>query len=429
MRKKSYLARFGRIIGQHEKVILAMLSVVIVISGTVWFKQFSQGRGNGPATGGSYVEGIVGGTDDVQQIATRLTKVGLLGFDQSGKLKNVLVESWQVNPEKTQYTFTLKRAIDKNEILTVLQNNVELLGPSSIAKSDNGSVSIGLETPNPNLPLILSQPLFDYGPYKLGKATDKTTIFSRNPREGSVEPYINKIVIHTYRSKELLQQAIDKGKLDGAANVEVTLPDSYSLQTFDLPRYYTVVFNLNKSPFRETALRKSLIEQTASPNTPFTLTVSDQQPIKSIGAELVTRWRAQGASVTLDIKPAEEISESVSPSRNFQALLTGINYGTELDPYYLWHSSQIRPPSNNLSGLRSDVVDQHIETVRATHDIAERQKRIGALHETLSRQSIALFLRQETSSFVSSDRIAFQSPWMAQNIVDRFRSIASWFVE
>ncbi|QQG50345.1 MAG: hypothetical protein HZB70_02100 [Candidatus Berkelbacteria bacterium] len=427
-RQKRYAARVTQIISHYEKVILALLAVVIVISGTFWYRQFAQNQGTATA-GGSYVEGLVGTERDVQQIATRLTKTGLFTINNDGELENVLVQDWRVNPEKTEYFFKLLKEVSKNEILTELQNSLELLGPASVELTDGDEIAIKTTKANPNIPLLLTQPLFDYGPYKLNKATGKTTIFSRNPREGAVRPYLNKVIVHTYADKALLQQALDKGKVDGAENENLTVPEGYHLQSFELSKYYAVIFNINKSPFRDGAMRRALIDESTVANSPFTLTAADQEPYKGLAEELVKRWQALGAQVTLELKPLDEIQDKAGPSRQFQALLTGIDYGAEMDPTYLWHSSQIRPPGNNFSGINNDGIDVQIDTLRQLTNVAERTAAIKSLHEALQREGVAKFLKQESVSFIAEDTIAVQKPWLAQNASDRYRSIADWYVK
>lgn len=428
-RPARYASRLGQLVGQYEKFILAALAVVIVISGTFWYRQFSQNYGTGPNTGGSYVEGLVEGETELQQAATRLTKVGLFGFEADGRLKNILVKEWRVNPEKTEYVFVLKEEIEKNEILTDLQTNLGLLGPSTIDLNEAGELVISLNAPNPNLPIVLSQPMFDYGPYKLGKTTEKTTIFTRNTREGAVQPYLNKIVIHSYANKDLLKQALDKNKLDGALGDNITTSDRYALQTIELPRYYTVLFNVNKSPFRDVSARRAIIDEARASGIQFTLTVADQEPNKTLATDLVKRWGAQGANVTLDVKPVDEVQDKIAPSRNFQALLTGIDYGVEYDPYYLWDSSQLRPPGNNLTGVKNEAIDAHVQAIRNTTNIKERETLIKTLHELLNREAVAFIIRQETANFILANRMVFQDPPLAQNITDRYRSIASWYIK
>lgn len=418
-----------RLFGYYEKVILALLAVVIVISGTVWYRQFALGREGSPNAGGSYVEGIVGDEQEVRQIALRLTKVGFFRFDTDGTMQNVLVESWQANPEKTIYTFTLKPKIDRNEIVTDLENNIDLLGGASVDVNAVGQVVVTLSEPNPSLPLTLTQPLFDYGPYKLSKVTDQTTIFGRNPREGAQLPYLNKVIIHSYASSEELQQALSKRKLDGAGADGLTISSGYELKTFAMPRYFAVVFNLNKSPFREATLRQALVAGANVPSTPFALTVADQEPSVTLARELVDQWTARGAQVTLEVKPMEEVQDKIGPTRAFQALMIGIDYGVDLDPTYLWSSSQIRPPGNNLSGVKSAAVDTQIETIKTTPNASERLPLIEALHAQLQAENVALIVRQEKINFVAKSSLVIPTPWLAQSLPDRFRSIADWYVK
>jgi len=417
-----------RLFGQYEKVILAMLAIVIVISGTLWYRQFSAGQTRSPNAGGSYVEGVLADEQEVRQIALRLTKVGLFRFDTAGKLQNVLVENWQVNPEKTVYTFSLKKNVDHNEIVTDLENNIDLFDSASIEANDQDQVVITLVEPNPNLPLLLTQPLFDYGPYKVSKATDQTTVFARNPKEGAQLPYLNKVIIHAYQTQEELQQALLKRKLDGAEADGLTVPTHYELKSFPMARYFAAVFNLNKSPFRESALRQALIGDGAVPATPFTLTVADQEPNKTLASEIAKDWEARGAKVTIEIKSVEEIQDKIGPSRAFQALLVGIDYGMELDPTYLWSSTQIRPPGNNLSGIKSATVDAQIETIRATLNVGERFTLIEQLHAQVQSEQAAVFIRQEKINFIARDSLVVERPWLARTLTDRFRAIADWYV-
>jgi ABC-type transport system substrate-binding protein len=418
-----------RLFSYYEKVILAFLAVVIVVSGTYWYRQFTVGRDGSPNVGGSYVEGIVGDEQEMRQIALRLTKVGFFRFDTDGRLQNVLVKDWQVNPEKTSYTFTLNDKIDRNEIITDLENNIDLFGSATVDQNEVGQVLIASSEPNSSLPLILTQPLFDYGPYKISKATDQTTIFSRNPKEGAQLPYLNKIIIHSYESTEELQQALTKKKLDGAEVVDGAIPNGYSLKSYAMERYFAVVFNLNKSPFREVALRQAIVDDQAIPATPFTLTVADQEPNKTLATEIVQQWKARGAQVSLELKPTDEIQDKVGPSRTFQALLIGIDYGTELDPTYLWSSTQIRPPGNNLSGIKSATVDAQIDALKATLNASERLNMIDGLHGQLQKEYAAVFVRQEKINFVVKDSHEIPTPWLARTIADRYRSIADWYVK
>ncbi len=418
-----------RLFSHYEKFILALLAVVIVVSGTYWYRQFTAGQGSSPNIGGSYVEGIVGDDQEVRQIALRLTKVGFFRFSTAGQLENVLVNSWQVNADKTIYTFDLKKEIDRNEIVTDLENNIDLLNASAVEQNEQGQIVVTLTEPSSNLPIVLTQPLFDYGPYKVSKATDQTTIFGRNPKEGAELPYLNKVIVHSYDITEELQQALSKRKIDGAEADGLTIPGDYELKSFSMSRYFAVTFNLNKSPFREEDLRRALTGDGAIPATPFTLTVADQEPNKTLAAEIVEQWKSRGANVTIELKPMDEVQDKIGPSRTFQALLIGIDYGIELDPTYLWSSTQIRPPGNNLSGIKSAAVDAQIEAIKATVNANERLALIDQLHVQLHSEAAAIIVRQEKINFIAKKTLMIETPWLANSLPDRFRSIADWYVK
>jgi ABC-type transport system substrate-binding protein len=196
-----------------------------------------------------------------------------------------------------------------------------------------------------------------------------------------------------------------------------------------MSRYFAVVFNLNKAPFRDAGLRQALVTDGAVPSTPFTLTVSDQEPNKTLATETAERWNGRGAKVTVEVKPMADIQEKIGPSRTFQALLTGIDYGIELDPTYLWSSTQIRPPGNNLSGIKSATVDAQIETIKATVNAGERLNLIEQLHNQVQSEAAAVFVRQESVNFIAKKTFMIETPWLARSIPDRFRSIADWYIK
>lgn len=421
--------RLGRLIAEHEKVLLALLSVVIVLSGSVWFRQYAASHSSDPAAGGSYVEGIVGDINTAQLLAAKVTRTGLFTISSSGELRNQLVDNWTANPEKTEYTFRLKEGIDTDGVVNDLNENVQLLGQATIESSEASQLKISLSQPNPSLPLLLTQPIFAYGPYKVSKTTDKTTVLTRSTAPNAAPAYLNKIIIHTFGTQAEVDKALAQGKIDGTMLVDGTDPAAKtSRQTLNLPRYYVVVFNSNKSPFRDLATRQKLL-QSQSAAASFALTVPNEEPYLGLAQTLVNEWTALGAKVTLDPQPLSDVTRKIGPSRDFQAILTGVDYGGDLDPYYLWHSTQIRPPGNNIAGVQSPVIDALIDQIQATLNVTERQKLIGQLHETLPTAGVARILKQETASIALSDQVRYQLPWLPLSSRDYWLAIPQWSVK
>lgn len=421
----NFLRKFARRINQHEKGLLALLSVVIVISGTLWLREYSSSESNHPSVGGTYIEGIVGSASDVETIAARVTKVGLFKFNQQGEMENVLIESWSVSADKKQYTFKLKPEIDAQEIKNDIEANYEVFG-DVVTEIKDSNLVLTTSNPNPNVPLILAQPLFDYGAYKLNKTTDTTTILTRNNREGAIKAFINKIIVHNYATKEELQIALDRKKIDGTNNAELNFPTNFKKHDIALPQYYALVFNVNKAPFKELDYRRQSFSSNFSKKIPFTLTVADNVDQLALADQVVKEWAKAGVTVKIDKKSIEEIQNRIAPSRDFQVILTGISYGVELDPFYLWHSSQILPPGNNFSGLNNQDIDARIDKIRSTYNMISRQTQIDELHKQLGSLGMLKILNRSKETFAVSDSIRFVAPTIAVSAIDHWYSINEW---
>ncbi len=432
MFKSSFRAighRVSKFLSEYEKVLLAILSVVIVITGTVWYRSFSKTQNGQPASGGTYIEGIVGGKEEAQAIAAKITKAGLFTFNSNGDLQNLLVSSYTVSADKSVYDFTLLPDINGDEIKNALIENSDYF--SNAAVTLNGNVlKMTLSEPNPDIPLLLTEPIFDYGPFTLSKLSDTTTILTRNTRAHATNAYLNKIVIMSYKTEDELKQALTKGKVDGATLHDSSFKTSgYTNQDILFPEYFVLMFNQNVVPFKDVKYRQKILATDGTAKTPFTLTVANQEPYLTIANNLVASWKAAGIPVALDAKDINEIQHSIAPSRNFQAILTGINYGGEYDPYYIWSSTQIRPTGNNLSGTKNDQIDALIAQIQQNTNILKRQALIKELHQLLTSQGVATVLSQEKGVVIMSENISFVQPLTAMNTMDKWLSVGSWWVK
>ncbi len=419
--------RVGKFLSDYEKVLLAVLSVIIVISGTVWYKSFSKTQNGQPSVGGTYIEGVVGGKDEAQAIAAKITKAGLFTIDQNGDLQNLLITSYTANADKSVYDFNLLPDIDGNEIKNALNDNSDFFSNAVVTLAGT-DLKMTLAQPNPDIPLLLTEPIFDYGPYTLSKLSDTTTILTRNTRAHAANAYLNKIVIMTYKNEDDLKQAIKRGKVDGATlNDSSFTASGFTSQTISFPEYYVLMFNQNVLPFKDSAYRHKVIANDNTANKPFTLTVANQEPYLTLANNLVATWKAAGIPVTLDARDVNEIQQSIAPSRNFQAILTGVNYGGEYDPYYIWSSTQIRPPGNNLTGVKDDQIDANITQIQQTANILQRQSLILSLHQLLGSQNVAEVLSQQKTNILVSDNFSFVAPQTAMTPLDKWLSVGLWW--
>lgn len=424
---KAFWQRVAILIAHHEKVLLALLSVVIVISGTFWYRQATRSQNGLPTAGGTYVEGITGGEAEAQLIASKITKAGLFTFDKQGNLQNLLIDGWTVNADKTEYHFHLLGDVSSSEILDALNQNVDVFG-QAIIEANGQDISIKLAQSDPDVPLLLTEPLFDYGPYKLSKLSNETTVLTRSTRAHAVSAYLNKIVIQNYGSEDELKVAIEKNRIDGATLSDNTFTnENFDTVSLKLPEYYVLIFNINRTPFRTSSYRQQVIQANGAAQDAFSLTVEDQEPYLTLANNLVASWKNAGIPVTLSIKSQSDIQSKIAPSRDFQALLTGINYGYEYNPYYIWSSTQIRPPGNNLSGIKNDQIDAILNQIGEETNVVRRQTLIDGLHQTLKDQSVAVVLQQQQSNILVSKGVGFVAPASLIAAEDKWDSVAWWW--
>lgn len=408
---------------------MAALSVIIVVSGSVWYRQYASNGQSGPSVGGTYVEGIIGGRDHLEVVAAKLTKAGLFSLNSSGGVENLLIDSYQANTDQTSFDFTLKKGISADEISADLERNIGILGEAS-TRVDGQHLIVDMATPNPNLPLLLTQPLFDFGPYKLSSITDKTAIFTRNTKENALKTYINRIVVHAYADQNTLDQALKRQKIDGAvaSDASSASPKGYQIESYELTRCYDLVLNTNVSPFRNVDERKKLLAGTPGSIKSFTLVVPDEEPYLTLANQQITAWQSIGVTVQVEKKPTEDFT-NIMLGRSFQAVITGVDYGTELDPYYVWDSTQIRPPGNNVSGMRSTTVDTFIARIRASNSLVERRNMLESLDALVLDEGAAKELQDAKGNMFIAKGVNFVAPFSALTPDDHWQTIHLWSID
>jgi len=190
-----------------------------------------------------------------------------------------------------------------------------------------------------------------------------------------------------------------------------------------------VIFNINKTPFRDQTTRLGLINDQQVKAISFSLTFPDSEPQKNLAQQLKEKWEKLGASVELRPASPEDIRTKIATTRDFQALLSGVDYGTELDPYYIWHSSQIRPPGNNLSGIKSADVDGIINSIITSYNISNRYELIAQLHTQLEKEGAAQFLDQKSVQLYVARKVSVSNIWGIKETIDFIARVRDWSIK
>ncbi|MDI6883316.1 MAG: ABC transporter substrate-binding protein [Patescibacteria group bacterium] len=276
-----------------------------------------------PRTGGRYVEGLIGQprfinpiyltSNDVDRDLVEILFSGLLKYDEKGKLKNDLAESFEIKEEGRVWEFKLKdnifwhdgKPITPEDVVFTLKlvqspqyqspQRLEWLGVQVEVK-DEKTVRFSLqkkyfhfletvahlkplakhifENLSPeNLPwrLISKEHLIGSGPFKFKELKEgssgyiKELIFEKNSNCQTPEPFLKEISFRFFKDPQELILAARNGEIDG-----FSLSDLASLETFgkgafksyqlSLPRYFAVFFNFQNSKI----LKNNKIRETLS---------------------------------------------------------------------------------------------------------------------------------------------------------------------
>jgi len=163
-------------------------------------------------------------------------------------------------------------------------------------------------------------------------------------------------------------------------------------------------------------------------NTEIVISISESKAQNPQVTALIDQLKKHGWTIRLETVETVEFSAKLLPSRSFQAAIIGLDYGFEIDPVYFWHSSQIRPPGNNITGVKLDEIDAQIEVIRTTNDIKEKIRLLNEFHAKLTEMGIIKILSQDEAKLFVSDDIRFEPPPLINNIYDHLITAMNWSV-
>lgn len=160
----------------------------------------------------------------------------------------------------------------------------------------------------------------------------------------------------------------------------------------------------------------------------FTLTTANSAQHVAVATELARQWREAGITVTLDLKPDEELHANTIPQRSYQAILAREVIGFEPDPYPFWHSSQADNGGLNLANFKNHEADKLLEDARRTDDLETRLQYYAGFQDILNDESPATFLYSTGYVYVVSRAMRVPAPGTIAEPADRFRDLAQWYV-
>lgn len=261
-----------------------------------------------PVAGGSITEGIVGmptqvnpvlAISDADKDLTTLVYSGLLRQSTDGGYVPDLAESYEISPDGTRYTFTLKKDLvfhDKNDLtiedISFTINKIKDPSTKSPRRVQWEGVSIEPGENENQIVFILKKPYASFidnltvgilpshlwknvnpsdfsvsplnvkavgtGPYMIdsverdNEGIPQKYVLKKNKNFTLGKPYIKEIVIKSYNNEKDLVSALRSGSVDQAGGISPENAKSFEsknkdIQTMVLPRMFGLFFNSNKN--------------------------------------------------------------------------------------------------------------------------------------------------------------------------------------
>lgn len=137
-------------------------------------------------------------------------------------------------------------------------------------------------------------------------------------------------------------------------------------------------------------------------------------------------WKSLGVEVQVEQYEQTGLVQSVIRSRDFQALLFGLDMNRLQDLYPFWHSSQKDDPGLNISQYTNVSVDKLLEKARTTQNEEEQQKTLDEISEIITSEVPAIFLFTPNLTYVIDKDIQTAPMNKLGKPADRFMNIANW---
>jgi peptide/nickel transport system substrate-binding protein len=161
----------------------------------------------------------------------------------------------------------------------------------------------------------------------------------------------------------------------------------------------------------------------------FSISTSDAPELKQTAEILADAWRKLGASVTIKVFEAGDLSQNVIKPRKYDALLFGEVVGSESDLYPFWHSSERNDPGLNISLYANITVDKALETAEQTTDQQTETAQKEIVFSEIAKDIPAIFLFAPDSIYLESSQVKNIAMKNVSSLNERFIGVKDWFIE
>ncbi|MBI4032082.1 ABC transporter substrate-binding protein [Candidatus Berkelbacteria bacterium] len=430
----SLLRRFIARLSSLERFLLIGCIVLTIGTSSLWgYQRWLEATTPVPIAGGSYTEGVVAASvADVQPTIEQLTNVGFVRFDATGTIVPAAATKWDVTDDGKRYTFTLYDSLDKAMVEQAIADHRDTFPDIETQVTDEHTVIFTLKQSFAPFLATTAAPIFPLGPFEVAERERGTVRLVARPNALLGQPYLEELTLKIYPDSFNLTQALSAGDIEGVADISSVENDRLlvRMETYELrlPRKIFLFFNTERPALKSADVRRKLRDNQAL-ETPIdvTLVTLASPRNEELAQQIVTSWKELGVRVTVETRTATELNKDVVPNRSYDALIYGLDFGADPDPYPFWHSSQIEKDGLNLSNFANIDADRLLEQARQSTDQVKRSELYGKFQEIFTREVPAIELEQITVTFATDTGLQGVASLDGRTVADRYSFITDWY--
>jgi peptide/nickel transport system substrate-binding protein len=161
----------------------------------------------------------------------------------------------------------------------------------------------------------------------------------------------------------------------------------------------------------------------------FSITTSDAPELKQTAEILKEAWEKLGASVSIKVFEAGDLSQNVIKGRKYDALLFGEVVEDDSDLYPFWHSSARNDPGLNISLYANITVDKALEDMQKETSAQMKAQNEEIVASEIKKDTPAIFLFSPDLLYATTPKIKNATFKSVSSLNERFLYINDWYIE
>ena len=461
-----------RVLTKRERQALTATFIILLLCGVIKFRSYYLGITKAvPADNGTYTEGLIGQPEfinpvlaksDNDKLLSGLIYEGLVDLDNKNQATPKLATSWEVSADQKTYTFHLRSGVtfqdgkplnsdDVRYTYSLIQDASQkspLLNDFKDVTIDNPdakTVVFTLKTPygafltNLTVGIIPGgQTLSDLdekpdgtGDFKYQNSSTSgsrvgSIILDRYDEYWGSKPYFKRLTFKFFNTERDAVNSFDQEDLDA-------IPANRGTATSTVSWYETsgkveLLFNEGKVPFNDKNLRVGITTlQKPAKDLSFEILVSDTQDLVKQANDFKSKLEKLGYKPTVTALKEQDFKARMD-KKDFQAIIVGVDFGHNFDPYPMWHSSQI-DTGLNLAGFNNKPADILLESARQLADPVARGAKYDEFNKLLDSEAARVVLSTDKFYFSADDDMKNVSLDGALTPSEHLRNLKNWYIK